>query len=76
MDPVKKIADLSEKLVNTKAPKSGGKELQVGAQCKAIVELNKEAYLIVSIKNDRSKICLCIMSNFNKDDAANPGKSS
>ena len=60
MDPVKKIADLSEKLVNTKSLKNSDKELQVGTQCKAIVELNKETYLIVSIKSDRSKICLCI----------------
>lgn len=62
-------------MANSKALKSSGKELQVGAQCKAIVELNKETYLIVSIKSDRSKICLCIMSNFNKDDATNPSQT-
>ena len=62
-------------MANSKAFKNEGKELQVGAQCKAIVELNKETYLIASIKSDRSKICLCIMSNFNKDDATNPSQS-
>jgi len=74
VDPIKKIADLSEKSTNIKSSKSSDKELQRGSQCKAIVELNKDAYLIVSIKSDRSKICLCIMSNFNQDDATNPSQ--
>ena len=37
------------------------------SNCKAVVELNKESYLILSIKNNRSKIGFCMLSNFNSD---------
>ena len=54
--------------------KGSNKEVKIGGQSKAIVELNKDNYLITTLKNDRSKICLCVMSNFNRDDAKNPGQ--
>jgi len=61
IDPVKKIADLSEKLGNSKTLKSSNKEFKSGSETKAIVELNKDNYLITTLKNDRSKICLCVV---------------
>jgi len=63
VDPVKKIADLSEKTF-----KKSDKEIQVGSSCKAIVELNKDSYLICSLKNNRRKFGICIMQNLNQDD--------
>ena len=52
--------------------KGGDKELASGSKCKAVVELNKESYLILSIKSNRSKIGFCTFSNFNSDQASNP----
>ena len=50
IDTGKKIADLSERLAETKSSKD--KEIKDGDQ-KAIVELNKEQYLIVTFKKSR-----------------------
>ena len=63
VDPLKKIADLSEKTF-----KKSDKDIKVGSSCKAIVELNKDSYLICSLKNNRKKFGICIMQNFNMDD--------
>lgn len=63
VDPLKKIADLSEKTF-----KKSDKDIIVGSSCKAIVELNKDSYLICSLKNNRKKFGICIMQNFNMDD--------
>ena len=63
VDPLKKIADLSEKTF-----KKSDKDIKVGSTCKAIVELNKDSYLICSLKNNRMKFGICIVQNFNMDD--------
>jgi hypothetical protein len=60
VDPVKKIADLSEKTF-----KKSEKEVKVGSSCKAIVELNKDSYVICSMKNNRRKFGICVMQNLN-----------
>ena len=65
VDPSKRIADLSEKLVSVK---SKSEKVKVGSTCKAIVELNKDSYLIASLKNNRKSIGICMMNNFNMDD--------
>jgi len=46
--------------MDIKTSKNADKELKTGQKCKAVVELNKESYLIVSIKNNRSLLGLCI----------------
>lgn len=66
VDPTKKMADLSEKLGDVKEGKK--KEAKVGDEHKAIVELNKDSFVVMSLKSDRSKIGFCILHNFNKDD--------
>lgn len=50
MDPVKKMLDLSEKL-SAFNHKSQDKKFDQGQKTKAIVELNKDSYLVVSMKN-------------------------
>lgn len=65
VDPVKKMADLSEKLGEVKTSK---RDVKVGEEFKAVVELNKESFVIVSLKSDKSKIGFCILQNFNRDD--------
>lgn len=69
MDPVKEIADLSEKLASFVA-KAGEKEIKEGIQVKAIVELNKEAqgYIIVSLKGNRSKIGIFLLNNLSSEE--------
>ena len=64
VDPSKRIADLSEKLttVKTKSAKP-----QVNFIQKAIVELNKDQYLIVSMKSSRKTLGICMANNFNND---------
>ena len=64
VDPSKRIADLSEKLttVKTKTAKP-----QVNFIQKAIVELNKDQYLIVSMKSSRKTLGICMTNNFNND---------
>jgi len=56
IDLEKDIVDLSEKL----AEKSGSKSTQIkeGQTLKAVVELNKEDYLIVSFKQNRKTLGL------------------
>ena len=68
VDAEKKIVDLSERLVaqesaDAKADdKKSKKEYQ-----KAIVELNKDEYLIISLKNDRSKIGVCLLQSLSNN---------
>jgi len=64
IDPSKRIADLSEKLMNVKTK---SEKIKVGSTHKALVELNKDSYLIASIKNSRKSIGVCMMNNFNMD---------
>lgn len=64
IDAVKKIADLKE-IDSSKAPKS--KEFKEGERSKAIVELNKEGYLVVALKGNRAALGICLNNNFNQD---------
>jgi hypothetical protein len=59
IDTAKMIVDLSERLTESKS----SKELSSGSH-KAIVELNKEQYLIVSFKKSRQRIGVCIPNDF------------
>ena len=65
VDPVKKIADLSEKLASMK---SSGKTIAVGSTGKAVIELLKDNYAILSFKSNRKALGLCIFQNFNGDE--------
>lgn len=51
VDPKKKIVDLKEVDQTLKAE---GKAVKKGQSCKCIIELNKEAYAIVSMKANRA----------------------
>lgn len=51
IDFEKEIVDLSERLVEKKSGKS--QKIKKGQTLKAIVELNKEEYLIISFKQNR-----------------------
>lgn len=55
IDPEKEIMDLSQRLA-VKAESKKSKKLSVGSIQKAIVELNKEDYLIISFKEDRKQL--------------------
>lgn len=67
IDSAKKIADLKE--VDTTSQKAK-KDFKTGQKNKGIVELNKEAYLVVSLKSSRQTIGLLLNSNFNQDQEA------
>ena len=65
IDFEKRIVDLSERLATpvdeeeskqSKKAKHGDHSFQ-----KSVVELNKEKYLVVSLKNDRSQVGVCIL---------------
>lgn len=62
IDTGKMIADLSERLADpsAKAPK----DLSTDKPHKAIVELNKEQYLIVTFKKARGQVGVCIPNDF------------
>jgi hypothetical protein len=64
IDPVKKMADLSEKLG---VVRNSDKEVKEGTKVRVLVELNKEGYLVVTLKNNRSVVGVCIPHNFNQD---------
>ena len=66
IDFEKKIVELSERLVSSAAlgeETKQAKKIKGDAQAyqKAVVELNKEQYLVVSLKSDRSKVGVCIL---------------
>jgi len=67
IDSAKKIADLKE--VDTASQKAK-KDFKAGQKNKGIVELNKEGYLVVSLKSSRQTIGLLLNSNFNQDQEA------
>lgn len=54
-DYEKKIIDLSERLTNQKISKTSD---QVS---KAFVELTKDSYMVVSLKNNRSQFGVCLL---------------
>ena len=58
VDPKKKIVDLKEVDKNMKVE---GKAVKKGQTCKGNIELNKEAYAIVSMKTNRSQLGLCLL---------------
>jgi len=65
VDPDTKIVDLSERLVkegakNETSSSKAGKELQ-----KAVVELSKDNYLVVSLKSQRSRVGVCLLQSLN-----------
>ena len=68
IDFEKKIVDLSERLVSNEESKKAKKKdaKQEGFQ-KAVVELNKEKYLVVSLKADRSRVGLCVLHNLSAE---------
>ena len=63
IDSEKKIVDLSERLYS--AEESKQKKAKKGEEGnsyqKAVVELNKEQYLVVSLKSDRTSIGVCLL---------------
>jgi len=63
IDFEKKIVDLSERLQGFEEvkKKSEKKDGQAGGFQKAVVELNKEQYLVLSLKSDRTQLALCIL---------------
>ena len=69
IDYSKKIADLKELSDKTSGEvvikASSKKAMKPEHKTKAIVELNKEGYLVVSVKSSRSTLGLCIHSNLN-----------
>jgi predicted RNA-binding protein (virulence factor B family) len=60
IDTSKMIVDLSERLAESKA----SKDFDLKAAQKAIVELNKEQYLIVTFKKARHQVGVCIPNDF------------
>lgn len=62
IDPVKRIVDLSEKFA-VAGQKSGDKEFKTGRQCTATIELNKESYVIASVKSSKSgrAVGICLL---------------
>ena len=66
IDYSKKIADLKE-LTEKSSSDVVSKSMNPDHKTKVIVELNKDGYLVVSVKSSRSTLGLCIHSNFNSD---------
>jgi ribosomal protein S1 len=61
----KKIADLKE--ISDKQTEEGSKTFKPDQKVKVIVEINKEGYLVVSLKSQRQTLGLCFYQNFNQD---------
>lgn len=74
IDPVKRIVDLSERLALASGQKTSSKDFEAGRRCTANIELNKESYIIVSVKgpNKNYGIGICLLQNFNEDDQTSP----
>ena len=62
MDTDKKIIELSERLSTDEESKESSK---LKENLKSIVEMNNERYLVVTLKNQRNKIGVCILQDFN-----------
>lgn len=67
IDTSKKIADLKEVQEGTKEEQANHKKIKPDSKQKVIVELNKDGYLIVSLKSNRSILGICLTGNFNHD---------
>ena len=61
VDTDKKIIELSERLVSDKA---ADQEKKLKENQKAIIEMNNEKYLVVTLKSNRSRIGVCILQDF------------
>ena len=79
IDREKKIVDLSERLYSveeSKASNTGaGKKKAAKQQTesgyqKAVVELNKEQYLVVTLRSDRSKLAVCLLQDLTAESYA------
>lgn len=71
IDFEKEILDLSEKLAEKSDAKTAG-TVKVAHQYRAVVELNKEDYLLISFKQSKGQIGILQMQSFNGDDSSNP----
>ena len=58
VDTDKKIIELSERLSTDGASKEASKQKE---NLKSLVEMNNERYLVVTLKNQRTKIGVCIL---------------
>lgn len=67
IDTQKKIADLKELPKGTAAEEPNLKKIKVDSKQKVVIELNKDEYFVVSFKNQRHVLGLCLASNFNQD---------
>ena len=63
VDTDKKIIELSERLTTDGATKDIQTKLKDNV--KAIVEMNNERYLVVTLKNQRSTIGVCLLQDLN-----------
>ena len=63
VDTDKKIIELSERLTTNDATKDIQTKLKDNV--KAIVEMNNERYLVVTLKNQRSTIGVCLLQDLN-----------
>lgn len=72
IDLEKEIMDLSERLVEKHSSKS--QPVKEGQTVKAIVELNKEDYLIVTFKQNRKQVGLLQLQPFNNDKRPQPNE--
>ena len=74
IDFEKEIVDLSEKIAEKTSKKSKDQQIKKGTQQKAVVELNKEHYLIISYKSNPSQFGLVMCQSFNNDESENPNE--
>lgn len=72
LDFEKEILDLSERLGEKQA--GHAVTIKVGHQYKAVVELNKEDYLLVSFKQSKTSIGLLMMQSLNNDQVPHPNE--
>lgn len=74
IDFEKEIVDLSEKIAEKSSKKAKEQPIKKGSQQKAVVELNKEHYLIVSYKSNPNQFGLVMCQSFNSDESENPNE--
>lgn len=70
IDYEKKIVELSERLVGQEESKQANASKKAPGKTefqKAVVELNKEQYLVVTLKSDRTKVGVCILHSLSAD---------
>lgn len=64
IDNEKRIVDLSERLFTVEEESKVSKKSKDaiwGGYQKAVVELNKEKYLVVTLKSDRTRVAVCLL---------------